>query len=154
MNQVLPCITLHQPWAIWIMRGWKTIETRTHTRFKSLSGKYILIHAGQSTDSSNLTMCNPYLTKEQILYNPDEVVNGFILGCVHVYGFGALDDRYSKRALIDCKTTLRYGLFLQDINLFAEPIPVKGELGIWYFDTENNVKVTKPTVQYNLFNSP
>lgn len=75
---IYPSITLTQPWATWIIRGWKTIETRTHNRFACLDKKTILIHAGMTTDKSAAN--NPYLTKDQLMYNPDEMVNGFILG--------------------------------------------------------------------------
>lgn len=34
----IKCISMWQPWAWWVMRGWKTIETRTHNRFKGLAG--------------------------------------------------------------------------------------------------------------------
>lgn len=86
MNEnIYPVITLYQPWATWIVRGWKTIETRTHNKFACLIGKTILIHAGQKTDASAIN--NPYLTKEQLLYNPDEVINGYILCSTHVKSF-------------------------------------------------------------------
>lgn len=138
---ILPAITLYQPWATWIMRGWKTIETRTHDRFKSLDGKTILIHAGQKTDLSAIN--NPYLTRDQLLYNPDEMVNGFILGSAYSQYLGCLDPDDGLNALIECKT-LRYGLLLTQVNVFPEPIPVKGEMGIWYFDMEAMKKVKKP----------
>jgi hypothetical protein len=144
MSNVLPVITLYQPWATWIMRGWKTIETRTHDRFKSLDGKTILIHAGQKTDASAIN--NPYLTKEQLLFQPDDVINGFILGSAYVQYLGCLDPDDGVNALIEC-TTLRYGLLLSSVNVFAEPIPVKGEMGIWYFDFELKTKVKKQTYQ-------
>lgn len=78
---IYPVITLYQPWATWIMRRWKTIETRTHNRFVKLLGKSVLIHAGQQTDAT--AAWNPYLTEEEILFNPDEVINGAILGSVN-----------------------------------------------------------------------
>src|ERR1035437_8721493 len=96
---IYPAITLYQPWATWIIRTWKDIETRTHNKFASLEGHYILIHAGKTTDESAIN--NPYLTKEQILENPDEMINGFIIGKAYCYQFEILDDRFSKRALID-----------------------------------------------------
>jgi hypothetical protein len=40
-------ITLHQPWASLIACGLKTIETRTHDRFRSLVGETVAIHAGK-----------------------------------------------------------------------------------------------------------
>lgn len=123
------------------MRGWKTIETRTHNKFSSLNAKRILIHAGLTTDESAKN--NIYLTKEQILYAPDEMVNGFILGSAWVDDFGKLDASHSKASLIDCKNVERYGLLLASINKFINPIPCKGEMGIWYYDLENKCKVKK-----------
>lgn len=139
---IYPVITLYQPWATWIVRGWKTIETRTHNRFACLSHKTILIHAGQVTDAEAVN--NPFLTKEQILQDPDEVINGFILGSAYVDATGLLcgDDYENKAALIN--TVDRYGLFLEKIEKFKEPIPVKGEMGIWYFDMDTKQKVKKP----------
>lgn len=138
---VLPVITLYQPWATWIIRGWKTIETRTHNRFNCLRKKTVLIHAGQKTDADAIH--NIYLTKEQLLYEPDEIINGFIIGSAFVDETGLLcgDDYENKAALIYTKD--RYGLFLEKIQKFKEPIPVKGEMGIWYFNLETMQKVKK-----------
>lgn len=142
---IYPVITLYQPWATWIVRGWKLIETRLHPRFACLVGKEILIHAGLRTDASDLTVKNPYLTKEQILYKPDEVVNGFILGQCFVSNFGKLNANHSKHALIDCGTVERWGLFLNNILMIDKPIAEKGEMGIWYYDLDKKQKVKKPT---------
>lgn len=133
MTNVLPVITIYQPWATWIVRGWKTIETRNHARFASLTHKTILIHAGLKTDDSDRTVKNPYLTREQILCNPEEVVNGAILGSAYVDASGWLCgcDYENERALID--TTNKYGLFLEKIKRFDKPIYVKGKMGIWYY---------------------
>lgn len=105
MNNILPVITLYQPWATWIMRGWKTIETRTHNRFACLEDKTILIHAGLKTDAEAFN--NPYLTKEQRLLNPDEMINGFILGSALVTAHLHCIMNDSKRALIECQTSRR-----------------------------------------------
>lgn len=144
MTNIYPVITLYQPWATWIMRGWKSIETRTHERFSCLLNKTILIHAGMKTDGSDLTVKNPYLTKEQILFNPDEVVNGAILGSVYVDACGWLcgDSYENKSALIDTRN--RYGLFLTEIEVLPFPIYIKGSIGIWYYDLDNHKKVLKP----------
>lgn len=143
MSNILPAITLYQPWATWIMRGWKTIETRTHNRFASLKGHDILIHAGQTTDADAID--NRFLAKHQILYNPDEMINGYILGKAFVYQTRELNATDSQAALIDCVITQRFGLFLARIEKFEKPIPVKGERGIWYFNLDTKQKVKKPT---------
>jgi len=147
MSNIYPVITLYQPWATWIMRGWKTIETRTHNRFASLNHKTILIHAGQRTD---VIFSHPFLTEEQLNYNPEEVVNGFILGSAYVDATGLLSGDWveNKSALIH--TLDRYGLFLKDIEKFKEPIPCKGEMGIWYYDLDLKQKVRKPKPTENV----
>ncbi len=138
---ILPTITLYQPWATWIMREWKTIETRTHNRFGCLIGKRILIHAGMNTDAEAIK-CH-YLTKEQLIYKPDEVINGYILGSVFVKSFGKLSAVHSEKALIDCGNIERFGLYLSQIEKFPEPILCKGEMGIWYFNLTTKQKVKK-----------
>lgn len=150
MAHVYPVITLYQPWATWIIRGWKTIETRTHNRFQSLNGKHILIHAGKQTDG--LASTNPYLSAAQILHNPKEMKNGFIIGGAFVHDFRALDDSHSKDALIDCGSVQRFGLFLNQIYPLTDPIEVRGEMGIWYFDWGAKQKVKKSVDKsYSLF---
>lgn len=148
---VYPVITLYQPWATWIMRGWKSIETRTHNRFACLKGRTILIHAGQKTDDSDAAVFNPYLTYGQIIYNPDDFVNGFILGQAFVKDCRILNSSHSNKALIDCGNTIRYGLFLTDVLPYAQPIPVKGDMGIWYYDLDARQKVKKNLPQASLF---
>lgn len=138
--KIYPVITLHQPWATWIIRGWKTIETRTHNRFKSLYGKTILIHAGQGVDE--FAAFNPYLTKAQICQNPDEVISGAILGSAFVHSFGKLNESHAPAALIECKTE-RYGLVLTNIKAFEKPILISGGQGIWFFDMDTHQKVKK-----------
>lgn len=142
---IMPVITLYQPWATWVIRGWKLIETRTHDRFKSLVGRRILIHAGKKTDASDAVVKNPYLTREQLLYNPDEVINGYILGSALVQDFRVLDERDSRLALIDCCSVIRFGLFLNETLTFAKPIKEQGEMGIWYYDIDNMCKAKKQT---------
>lgn len=139
---ILPAITLYQPWASWIMRGWKTIETRTHDRFKSLNGKRIVIHAGKTTDRSTLVLENGYLSQVQKNASVN-LINGFVLGTARVCDYRELDISHSAKSLIDCNLIKRYGLFLTDIQIFTEPIRCDGSMGIWYFDIANRVKVKK-----------
>jgi hypothetical protein len=138
---IFPVITLYQPWATWIIRGWKEIETRLHARFKSLNGKTILIHAGQKTDVQAAK--TPYLTKEQILFQPDEVINGYILGSAFVHATRPLTVADGPRALIECESMQRYGLELSKVKKFDNPIAVNGDMGIWYFDLKTMQKVRK-----------
>lgn len=146
---IIPVITLYQPWATWVIKRWKLIETRTHPRFKSLQEKRIGIHAANYHDKSDLVKYNPYLTTEQMREYEQEANSdihypqGVFLGTVIVDAFSELDSSNSKDALIDCSTVKRYGLFLSSPSPSAY-IPVRGSMGIWYFDIEKGVKVEKP----------
>lgn len=149
MSRILPAITLYQPWATWIMRGWKTIETRTHKKFSCLKRQTIIIHSGKTTDADAIN--NPYLSIEQLQFDPDEMINGFILGTAFVLDCKLLDSSHSQHALINCHSVTRYGLFLYSINKFVEPIPCKGARGIWYYDLDKKCKVKKNDIYPKLF---
>lgn len=151
-NEIFPVITLYQPWATWIMQERKRIETRTHNRFACLNKKTILIHAGLTTDHSKLATKNPYLTEVQIIESTNNLINGYILGKAYVYDYSELNIIHSWKSLIDCGLTspLRYGLFLENIEVFDSPIKESGEMGIWYYDLKNKCKVKKPKIQLDL----
>jgi hypothetical protein len=141
MEKILPAITLYQPWATWVADELKLIETRTHNRFGCLLGKTILIHAGQTTDKYALP--NLYLSGREF----SEPVNGVILCKAFVNRVGKLSGIHSEKAMIDCETVERFGLYITNVEKFNIPIPVKGEMGIWYFDLERMQKVKKPQVK-------
>ena len=46
----MKAITLWQPWASLVVYGYKTVEYRTHDRFRHLVGSRVAIHAGQDVD--------------------------------------------------------------------------------------------------------
>ena len=132
---IYPVITMYQPWASWVVDEIKLIETRTHNKFRKLVGQTILIHAGLTNDDSVCT---------------EDIVFGAILGSAFVYGAGALNKTHQADACIECESVQRYGLFLKDIIKFKEPIPEKGEMGIWHYDLENRVKAKPPKKQLSL----
>lgn len=146
MENIYPVITLYQPWATWIMREWKTIETRTHNRFRCLKNKTILIHSGLATDIQALKS-NPYLTRAQLRQDPDEMINGFILGSAFVKDFRILTPGPDEvMSLIECQTP-RYGLILENIQKWPEPIAETGQIGVWYYDLEAKIRVKKPIIE-------
>jgi hypothetical protein len=130
---LIPIISLWQPWASWVMMGWKTIETRTHQRFASLHGKRVGIHAAKKWDDDAHRLAWSYLTAEQ-LGRSDEFANlcGVSLGSVEVSYLGKLSALHSHAALIDCNDTERFGLALRNPVAYLEPIPCRGKQGIWY----------------------
>lgn len=143
MSNIIPVITLWQPWATWVIKGYKTIETRTHIRFKGLEGKTIGIHAGQAVDQSDHVIQNPYLAKS-ILIDSMVLPAGVLLGTAKVNEFRELNYTHEHAALIECEKVTRYGLFLSDIKEFERYPKVKGGMGIWYFDLDKMEKVKKP----------
>lgn len=144
-REIYPVITLYQPWASWVVWGWKPIETREHYRFNCLQHRRILIHAGLTTDKADCAVNNPYLTAEQNAMR-DNMPNGFILGSAYVKDTKILYAEDSKEALIDCSNTQRYGLLLTDIKPLDAPIKESGSMGIWYYDLANKQKVLKKDI--------
>ncbi len=121
-------ITLYQPWATWVIDGHKKIETRTHNRFKTLKGQRILIHAGKKYSAGGA------LQLFEGIHIPESFPRGVILGSVYVYKHDICSPDDNEYANIDCESIERFGLFLKDIEKFKEPIPVKGQMGIWNYD--------------------
>lgn len=128
-------ITLWQPWAQWVMLGWKEIETRTHPRFQGLARERIGIHAALKWDSSAIEAARSFLSEEQITATrrmPDDFEGGKVLGTVSVVESRWLSADDSKLALIECGTR-RHGLVLREPELFSQPIAAQGGRGIWKF---------------------
>lgn len=141
--KIIPVITLKQPWASWVMMGLKTIETRTHTRFKELVNTEVGIHSGLSLDHSDYVINNPYLSKEIIIETMKTSPQGVLLGSIFSNEFRELNTTHSMASLIECEATRRYGLLLSDPKSLEKPVPFKGELGVWYVDLDTMQKITK-----------
>lgn len=132
---IYPVITMYQPWASWVAWGWKTIETRTHQRLRSLVGKTILIHASKRVDPGSFLVDNPFVSAAQI----DEtsyrgMPRGAIIAKAFVYEFSLLSGMHSSNAMCPCDHAGRYGIFLSNIQHIEPPIAAKGMQGIWKFD--------------------
>lgn len=130
-------ISLWQPWAQWVMLGWKTIETRLHNRFKSLAGQRIGIHAANTWDRLCFDSAGPYLSEDQRKQTLELLGNakragGRLLGTVHVTGAHWLQIEDSQAALIGCYIS-RFGLFLSDPTPLPAPIIMRGKQGIWRY---------------------
>lgn len=148
MNDIerLPVITLYQPWASWVMLGWKTIETRRHCKFKSLAGRLIGIHAAMKIDQEAEALARPYLKLDR-LERTHEFIHqrGCILGTVRVVEVRKLGTRDSWSALCDCGYSGRWGLVLENPVMFRPAIKVSGHQGIWYIN-KRELCQTKETI--------
>lgn len=147
MDERLPVITLWRPWSDWVVLGWKTIETRTHERFKSLLGKRIGIHSGLKWDTTAVMAAYKYMTDDQRLQTMDfsrDKSAGRIICTAMVKDFALLSANASPAALIECGSR-RFGLFLTHVSRTPdEPwTRIKGAQGIQYVDVpEIPVKIS------------
>lgn len=129
-------ISLWQPWAQWVILGWKTIETRTHARFAKLAGQRIGIHAAKVWDKQAIHLARSYLTEDQIhqtfeLLRVHHHDSGKVLGTVFVNEHRILERADAPAALIECET-VRFGLLLSLPIKFAVPVPAVGRQGIFH----------------------
>jgi len=128
----VPVITLWQPWASWVALGWKTIETRTHDRLKSLIGKWVGIHAGLKWDDDALRLACDYMARWQIKQTEHFLkMGGAIICLAHVSEARWLSRADEAGAMIECATP-RYGLVFDEVKQM-EAVPAKGKQGIWYY---------------------
>lgn len=146
MIQRFPVISCWQPWASWIIAGWKPIETRTHNRFWSLKGRTILIHAAQTWDHRAIAMARDHLSREQLdqaqllmvpLHAPTPCCQ--IIGSVDVIEHRRLTADDSAGALCWCGDGDLFGLFLATPRPLKDPIRINGRQGIWYADVEEEL---------------
>ncbi len=144
-------ITLWQPWASLIAEGHKTIETRTHNRFRCLVGQRIAIHAAKRFDGigcdvirRNAAFGGKELPEELLLLlkNRDESAwpYGVVLCTVLVGGArwftpsadsieAGIEQRLSAEAL--SPVSGQFGLLLYDVKLIVPPVRARGHQGIW-----------------------
>ncbi len=141
-------ISLWQPWATLVIDRQKTIETRTHDLFGSLKGQDIFIHAAKKFDNYGEACADHYLGGRTIWTNTNCPM-GVILGIVHVQDFRRLTNEDSRDALIDCGTTLRYGLILTNVRKFEKPIPCRGKQGIFTVDIEDGIIIPERLTKNN-----
>src|SRR6185503_5934183 len=129
----IPVITMWEPWATWVKLGWKTIESREHNRFRCLVGRRIAICAAKHWDKGWLRDAAPFLSTERIEQTEQfQKTREPGLICTAMVDSSRLlwiDDE--PKALIECLSVRRYGLFLKDVRVI-EPVPVKGRQGISY----------------------
>ena len=124
----MKAITIKQPWASLIVKGYKKYEFRSwKTNYR---GK-ILIHAGLSTDKKYITLFKDYNI---------EYMNGAIIGEAEIIDCILVNELFNER--LNSLNNLVYhhdytGLYaweLDNIKVYNEPIYIKGKLGLWNFE--------------------
>ncbi len=130
-------LSLWRPWADWVILGWKTIETRTHQRFRRLgeTPTLLAIHAAKSWDFRACSAASPWLTDAQLRFTERVIAakspGGQVLGTVMVTGFGPLTEEDEPGALIECRSVQRYGLYLKDPTQLRQRKLVRGSQGLF-----------------------
>lgn len=130
-------ITLHQPWAMYVSLGWKTIETRRHGRFRSLVGQRIGIHASKTFDEVGYALSEGYLNMRDLRLDEGPWLMGAIICTAYVREMRKLYGELSEYAL--CRTDGLYGYFLEDVRQLVRPTFVRGKQGIWNYDLEDEL---------------
>ena len=123
-------LTIKQPWATLIMQGDKKYEFRSwQTKYKG----ELLIHAGKSVDKEAIKRLEKYL--------PENLPLGKILGKVRLVDCIKMSPEFKEMLLkenseIYTKSSFQenYGWQVTDIEIFKEPIEVKGRLSLWEYD--------------------
>ncbi len=117
-SESFPCLSVRQPWADLIVDGKKDVENRSwSTNFRG----FILIHAPRTVDQASVPRLIQWLgVNAASEYSP---VTGGIIGYTEI---------------VDCVTRHSsrffegpYGFVLANSQRFPQPIPWRGELGIF-----------------------
>jgi len=117
----LPALSIQQPWAWAIMRGYKPVENRTWAPPRSLLGRYMWIHAPKKVDGAGikglkLVGC-PGVPKQQ------DYVTSAILGAVRV---AKVVDHLNSPWFSGPK-----GWLLESPLGLPEPVKMPGQLRLW-----------------------
>ena len=133
-------ITVHQPWASLIAFGLKTIETRGDDRFRGLVGRTIAIHASQTFQLGTVVRIRADYglpTEELVKVNRHAKAHlGCIVAVAHVVAHRLLTGADSRAAL--CPANGLFGLILDNVRRFREPIPATGHRRIWTWEPPGN----------------
>lgn len=130
--QPVSAITLWQPWASLVAIGRKTIETRTHDRFRCLKGRLLAIHAGATWDAAGAES----LKRFGIEAKRDECPVGAVLALAGVWKADWLSGTSYQDHSACIDTGGRFGLWLTVYHVFDPPVPAKGHQGIWYWQPD------------------
>ena len=133
MPETMKALSLLQPWASAIMVGLKTYETRS---WYTLYQGRIAIHASKGFPMENRLFAAELSTQGYRL--PDALPLGAVLGTARLVNVQRVEDvepfigRVER--LFGDYSGGRFAWLLEDIEIFEEPIPARGRLGLWEWD--------------------
>ena len=147
----LPALTLHAPWA-WavthlpVLRNGKRVENRTRPPPAKLVGQRLALHAGKASPREAWELVAEISGEP----TPDlaSVPHGAVTGVVTLYGWmrGAGDDqarvtadglppRLGVHVFSPWRRTGHVWWLLADVVRLPEPVPARGQLGVWRLPT-------------------
>lgn len=128
-------LTIWQPYAWCITRGYKPVENRSWRPPKSLIGRYLMIHAGKQVVDAATAMRIEEVAGHPI---PGNLARGAIVGCAKVTGVVSVAgdtnelEHYRREELVVSPwTNGPYAWVLEDPVEFAQPIPCGGKQKLW-----------------------
>lgn len=136
-------LTVRQPWAALIVAGTKRIENRGWRLPSAMVMQRIAIHAGLSVDAEAIRAVE---IEHLIPRSPSWDVTGAIVGFATLCGcVDSADGAYNffMRAGEPIAAVRQrewfsgpFGFILADAEQFREPVPCRGNLGLWHVPGE------------------
>ena len=126
-------LTIKQPWASLIIEKYKKYEFRSwKTNYR---GK-ILIHAGMSIENDALLKFKNYNL---------EYIKGAIIGEAEIVDCILVDEKFNNQLIQIDKVVYgknnhatTYAWELKNIKKYEKPIYIKGKLGLWNYEGDDN----------------
>jgi len=120
----MKALTIKQPWAWLIIRGWKDVENRT---WKTNYRGPILIHTSKQWNVKDLEAANRIIYPTTLSDNVEHYNLGYVIGIAELYDcVEHHDSKWFEGP---------YGFLLKNAKQFAIPMKYKGQLGL--FDINN-----------------
>lgn len=125
----MKALTLTQPWATLVAIGMKKVETRSWaTPYRGP----VAIHAAKGFPKS----AQAFAAEERALGRlPSRVPLGVVIAVVRLVDIRRTENFAMEISALERRfgdySSGRWAWVLEDVNLFSEPIPAIGHLGLW-----------------------
>ncbi len=137
----MKAITVLQPWAWLLVSGKKRCETRP---WKTDYRGEILIHAGKKDMTSTVMQQTFFEAKcmKRAGVPSAEIATGAVIGKAVLVNCVQIDEtmrelirkQHFDEYALGCYSPGRYAWVLENPQMFKNPIPASGKLGLWDFD--------------------
>lgn len=130
----LYALSVHQPWASCIARGWKLVENRSWRPPSSVMGRELAIHATRRpAEVVDEVEARDLLARYHGVALPRSVryVHGALVAVVRVVAVVTPDGKGCPRELRHWHVPGQYGWLLADVRRLQRPLEVRGQQGVW-----------------------